>query len=307
MEVLVPIIGLIIALAVLARGVDIFTGGAKSLGSAFGMGARTIDVLVVGFGSSLPVLVVSLTALLQGSSDIALAYVVGSNIANILLILGISAFALGTLHVKADRDGTGITVFVLATVFMVLMLQDGVVDRLEALFLLGSCVAYVWHLRDGGEEGTIIRPSIRIQSVGYVIGGLAAIVVGALISIDMIGRLGTLLDVSLGLLALTVLAFGTTLPSLIGAIRSARHNDHALVIGSILSAHVFNTFFIIGILGMVTALTTDAVTVKVGLPILVASSLMVVIFAQVMRIGRFEGMMLLILFGYFLAKLIPFI
>jgi cation:H+ antiporter len=307
MEVLVPIIGLVIALAVLVRGADIFTSGAKSLGNAFGMSPRAISVLIVGFGSSLPVFAISMTTVLQGSGNIALAYVVGSNITNILLVVGLSALAHGTLRFSGESERTGLPAFVLATVFMALTLSDGAIDRLEALFLFGTFISYTWHVLDGDEASITTRPPIRIQSVGYIIGGLAALVLGASISIDMIERLGSALGISVGLLALTVLAFGTTLPGLVVAIRSVRQNEHTFALGSILGANVFNALFVIGVPGMMNPLKADAFTVKIGLPILVISSLMIVVFAHMMRIRRFEGMMLLILFGYFLTKLIPFL
>lgn len=304
MEFLIPLIGLSIALIALIRGAEIVTSGAVSLGDGFGVRIHVRNTLMIGLGTSLPVAMIGVCAVLRDSSDIVLPYVVGSHIAGILLVLGFTALARVTLRLDTDTKRTEIPSFVLGTLLMVLALMDSSIDRLEAFFLIGTFLVYGGHLLQGNQEGESIRTPIRIQSVGYIIGGLAALAFGAVISIDMIERLASVLTIPIEFLAMTLLAVGTTFPSIIRAVRHARQHESSPVLGTILGSCISNALFVVGISGMLTPLTAHTGTMQVGLLFLLVASSILVVFVTMMHIRRFEGMMLLILFGFFLAKLI---
>jgi cation:H+ antiporter len=307
MEIIIPILGLLVALAVLVRGADVFVDGATALGGALGMSSFAIGVLIVGFGTSLPEFASSFAAVLQGSTDIAIANVVGSNITNVLLIVGLTTIIGGAIYIKQDLLKTELPVFFIATTHVVFSLRDGVIDRLESVLLLGTFAAYVWYLfvesRNGTSEGQDQRPPIRMQSIGFIIGGLAALILGAKISVDMIERLGEALSIPVGLISITVLAIGTSLPELFVSVRAALRKEVDLAIGNIFGSNAFNALFVIGIPGLLMPLTADTITMELGLPVMIAASLILVIAGLSTRIMRWEGIMMLMFFAFFIAKL----
>ncbi len=311
MEILISVIGLIISLGVLIRGADLFVDGAKSLGGAFGMSAFAIGVLIVGFGTSLPEFATSLLAAMNGMTEITIANVVGSNITNILLIVGITTLVGGAIYVKQDLLQSELPVFFIATTHVIFSLRDGIIDRLEAFLLLGTFAAYVWYLlvesRKGAEDERGANTPIKRESIGYVIGGLAALIVGALFSINMIERLGAALSVPVGLVSITVLAIGTSLPELFVSVRAAMKKELDLAIGNIFGSNVFNLLFVLGIPGVIVPLRADTITMELGVPVLIAASLILFVTGLSKRIMRWEGIMMLMFFGFFMIKLSAFL
>jgi cation:H+ antiporter len=306
MEILIPIIGLILGLVVLVRGADIFVDGATSIGRSLGMSQFIVGVLIVGFGTSLPEFASSFAAALGGATDIAIANVIGSNITNVLLIVGLTTIIGGTLYIKQDLIQTELPVFFIATTHVVFSLRDGVIDRLEAALLLSTFGAYVWYLlaQSGDKDGDgAARPPIRMHSIGYIIGGLAALIVGAKISVNMITELGELLAIPVGLISITVLAIGTSLPELFVSVRAALRNELDLAIGNIFGSNAFNALFVLGIPGILMPLQADTITMELGLPVMIAASLILVIAGLSRRIMRWEGIMMLMFFAFFIIKL----
>jgi cation:H+ antiporter len=306
-EVLASIIGLSIAFAILVRGAHIFVGGAQELGTAFGMSAFTTGVFIVGIGASLPEFMLSSVAVFQGGTDIAIASVVGSNIINILLIVGIAALIGGTVHIRTDGIRTQFAVFSMSTALFVLAIFDGVIDRLEALFLVCAFGAYVWYAlyepdREGEDARVQSKP--RMQSVGYIIGGCAALIIGAKISIDMVGRLGDALTIPVELISLTVLALGASLPVLLVTVRSIMRREHELALGTIFGANICNMLFVIGILGLLLPLEAGARTMALGIPVMIVASLILVMIGFSSRVKRPEGLMLILFLGFFVVKLV---
>ena len=137
---------LVIALFALVRGSGMFVTGAKQVGASLGMSQFTIGVLIIGFGTSLPEFASSVAAAIQGSTEIVVANAVGSNITNILLIVGMLAVVGGGVIIKRDLIKTELPVFFISTTLFVAIVFDGSVDRIEALLLLGTFASYVWYL-----------------------------------------------------------------------------------------------------------------------------------------------------------------
>lgn len=137
---------LALSLFILVRGADTFVEGSKQMGSALGMSKFAIGVLIVGFGTSLPELASSVAAALDHASEIVIANAVGSNITNILLIIGVLAAFGGRIVIKRDLIKTELPIFFIATTHFLMVTYDGVVDRIEAVLLLGTFAAYLWYL-----------------------------------------------------------------------------------------------------------------------------------------------------------------
>lgn len=313
-DILTSFLTLAIALVILVRGSDAFITGAKNIGGAAGMSKFAIGVLIVGFGTSFPELASSLAAALSGSTEIVIANVVGSNITNILLIIGLTTIVGGTIVIKQDLLRSELPVFFIATTHFLVSLRDGVIDRIEALLLLGTFSAYMWYLFVEARNVDSIeltkkgkRPKLEPKSFAMVIFGLAGVLIGAKYSVDMIVQIGTMLSVPVGFLSITALAIGTSLPELFVSVTAALKKEHELAIGNIFGSNAFNALLVIGLPGILMPLHADDIVMSLGLPILLAASLILFVAGLSKRVMRWEGIMLLIFFCFFLLKLVAFL
>lgn len=314
MELLIMVGTLAVALAVLVKGADYFVDGAKQLGASLGMSSFVIGVFIVGIGTSLPELASSVAAALSGTTEIVIANAVGSNITNILLIVGILAALGGRLVIKQDLLKTELPLFFITGVYFVMVVLDGVVDRLEALLLLGTFAAYVWylfgHAEDAGDADIIRdgrRPQLEASSLLYIVGGVAAVLVGAHYTVVAAVDLALMLSVPIGLVSIAAIAIGTSLPELFVSLQALKTGEAEMAIGNIFGSNTFNLLMVIGIPGLITPLVADVVVMQLGLMVLVAASLILFVAGLARQVARWEGVMMLLLFAFFLVKLAAFV
>jgi cation:H+ antiporter len=300
------------ALFVLVRGADLFVAGAKQVGTAFGMSNFAIGVLIVGLGTSVPELASSLAAVFNGTTEIVLANVVGSNITNILLIVGVMAILGGPIMINKNLIKTELPIFFIATVHFVATIIDGVVDRVEALLLVGTLIAYIWYLLSSSKEPNHSsdkkhREAVQLSSFVFIILGLAAVLIGAHYTVSSTIILATGLAVPIGLVSIAAIAIGTSLPELFVSIQAVRNNETDLAIGNIFGSNAFNILLVVGIPGLITPLMADVVVMELGLLILVAASLILFVTGLARQIQKWEGVMMILFFIFFLVKLIAFV
>lgn len=305
---------LAIALFSLIRGADVFMVGAKQVGASLGMSKFAIGVLIVGFGTSLPELASSVAAVLNGASEIVIANVVGSNITNILLIVGVLATVGGHIAIQQNLIKTELPIFAIATIHFFMMIMDGMIDRLEAMLLLGTFVAYLWYLyADANSESGVEleskgrRPPLEAKSLAFIVVGIAAVIIGAQYTVDMAVNIATALAVPIGLVSIAAIAIGTSLPELFVSLQAIKDGEAELAIGNIFGSSTFNILIVIGIPAMIMPLFADAVVMDLGLGIMLAASAILFIIGLARQIRQWEGVMLLLFFGFFLIKLMDFI
>jgi len=302
---------LAIALFVLVRGADTFVNGATKIGAYFGLSKFAIGVFIVGFGTSLPELASSLAGVLSGAPELVLANVVGSNITNILLIVGVLA-SIRAVKISQNLIQTELPIFVIATVHFVASIYDGVIDRIEALLLLATFAAYVWYLFNESKEEFVgddvpVRPKSISTPVAFSLLGMGAVLVGAHYTVEMAVNLAGGLSIPIGLVSIAAIAIGTSLPELFVTLQAARSGESEMAIGNIFGSNAFNILLVAGIPGLFAALPADAVVMELGLPILVAASFILFVSGLARQVMRWEGIMLLIFFMFFLVKLYAFI
>jgi len=300
------------ALFVLVRGADVFVTGAKQVGAAFGMSSFAIGVLIVGLGTSVPELASSLAAVFNGAPEIVLANVVGSNITNILLIVGVLAALGGPILISKNLLKTELPIFFIATVHFVASIYDGVVDRIEALLLAGTLIAYIWYLLSSSDKTPVSkdvekRMGVQIKSVVFIVLGLAAVLVGAHYTVESAIVLAIGWSVPIGLVSIAAIAIGTSLPELFVSIQAVRNNETDLAIGNIFGSNAFNILMVVGLPGLIMPLPADVVVMELGLLILVAASLILFVTGLARQIQKWEGVMMLLFFAFFLVKLVEFI
>ncbi|MFT5849894.1 MAG: cation:H+ antiporter [Patiriisocius sp.] len=306
---------LLFALFALVRGADMFVEGAKDIGASLGMSSFAIGVLIVGFGTSFPELASSVAAILQNSPELVVANAVGSNITNILLVVGFVVVMGGKIVIKRDLIKTELPIFFIASAHFILMIQDGVIDRLESVLLVATFAAYIWYLFGEAEhddkvdliKGAGRRPQLKANALAFLVMGLGAVLVGAHFSIQMVINIGTALTIPIELISIFAIALGTSLPELFVAIKSVRAGHGEMAIGSIFGSNAFNILMVVGIPGLFISLPATLVVTSVGVPILIAASAIFFVNGLARQIMRWEGMMMLIFFAFFLLKLIDFL
>jgi cation:H+ antiporter len=314
MQIAIWTVYLILAVFALVRGADLFVEGAKKIGAALGMSAFAIGVLIVGFGTSLPELASSLAAVMQGSPELVVANAVGSNITNILLVVGFVVLLGGKILIKRDLIKTELPIFFIASAHFLLMMQDGVVDRLESILLVGTFAAYIWYLFSDAETEDKVdlvkdegrRPQLKANALAFLFIGLGAVVVGAHFAIEMVVNLGGALNVPPEVISIFAIALGTSLPELFVAIKSVRAGHGEMAIGSIFGSNAFNILMVVGIPGLFMALPATEVVTTVGMPILIAASAIFFVNGLAKQIMRWEGAMLLLFFAFFVIKLLEY-
>lgn len=301
------------ALFVLVRGADVFVTGAKQVGSSFGMSNFAIGVLIVGLGTSVPELASSLAAVFNGSTEIVVANVVGSNITNILMIMGVLAIIGGPIMISKNLIKTELPIFFIATVHFVASVYDGIIDRVEALLLVGTLVAYIWYLLSTPNDDVAVgsepevKEKIQVKSIIFILMGLAAVLVGAHFTVDSAIVLATGLAVPIGLVSIAAIAIGTSLPELFVSIQAVRNKETDLAIGNIFGSNAFNILLVIGVPGLIAPLTADIVVMELGLLVLISASLILFVTGLAKQLQKWEGVMMLLFFAFFLVKLIEFI
>ena len=296
----------------LVRGADLFVEGAKQMGSALGMSKFAIGVLIVGFGTSLPELASAIAAALKGTTEIVIANAVGSNITNILLVVGVVTVLGGRIIIKHDLIKTELPIFFVATALFLLVVADGAIDRLESMLLLGTFSAYMWYLfMEARVEDSVEftnagrRPQLEVRSVVFIVLGIAAVLFGAKYAVDLVVAIATDLQVPIGLISITAIALGTSLPELFVSLQAVRKGEGELAIGNIFGSNAFNILVVIGLPGVlvVTPLLADEVVMQIGVPILLVASAIFFVNGLARQIMRWEGLMMLLFFLFFAVKL----
>lgn len=302
---------LAVALFVLIRGADTFVVGAKQMGASLGMSKFAIGVLIVGFGTSLPELASSIAAVLGGATEIVVANAVGSNITNILLIVGVLSAFGGRIIIKRELIKTELPIFFIATAHFVMVVSDAVVDRVEALLLLGTFGAYMWYLFvEARQEDDVSlthvgrRPHLEFRSLIFIVLGLAAVLVGANYTVEMVVNIATALQMPLGIVSIFAIAIGTSLPELFVSLQALKTGELELAIGNIFGSNAFNILVVIGVPALISPLIADVAVMQLGLHILIAASAIFFVNGLARQIMRWEGMMMILFFAFFLVKLL---
>ena len=258
--VIVSIALLIVGILFLIKGADWLVDGASGIAKRIGISDLIIGLTVVAFGTSMPELVVNIMSSLQGANDLAIGNVVGSNIANILLILGIAA-VITPIAVKTSTVWNEIPLALLAALILMLMANDHIVDkypiselsRSDGLSFLAFFVIFLWYIFKLAKQGekelgdsSQTKRSI-LSGTALLIGGIVLLVLGGKFTVDGAIHIATALGLSQSLIGLTVVAVGTSLPELATSIVAALKKKADIAVGNIVGSNIFNIFWILGV------------------------------------------------------------
>lgn len=300
----IQIIILIASLAFIVFGADWLVDGASAIARKAGISEFVIGLTIVGFGTSCPELVVSLTGAFAGNADISIGNVVGSNIFNTLLILGVTAIAMPIAVSENNRKRDVPITLGVALMLVVFGLTGNTLSRVEGIVFVLVFAAYLYYcfkFDDGTSEAGDEPRKINnmLVAILLVLIGLGGLIAGGHFFVESATKIAGMLGVSDKFIAITVLAGGTSLPELATCVVAAAKKKGALALGNILGSNVFNILLILGLSAIVTPLSFSGMDM-VDLGMLVFSALIVLVCAYTGkkdRIDRWEGIVMLAAFA----------
>ncbi len=315
MELLIWLGIFVVSLAVLITAARFFTDAAEIIGLALGMSPFVIGVVIVSIGTSLPELVSSVIAVSQQVSEIVPGNVIGSSISNLFFVLGIAslftraAIQLGDQYIFIDLN------FLMATAFIVVLtMYDGKVTIGEGIIcLIAYCIYVFYLLKDGSTPIDILldenvktegrKGKIRIQDVLIVTLGGIFIYLGARYTIFSLEKLAEIMSISKAIVSVTLLSFGTTLPETVVSATASRQGKGEIAIGNILGSCIFNGLAISGVASFFGTLIVTPEVLKFPLPIYCVATLLFYLLTQDKNVSRWEGLIFLLMYIFFMGKI----
>lgn len=313
---IVNIVLLIIGFVILIKGADIFVDGASSLARNFHLSKMLIGLTIVSFGTSAPEFAVSIQSLLNGSGDIVLGNVIGSNILNILLILGVSSM-VHTLNVKNNTVKKELPITLLTTTLLITLMSDHLFDatainnfsREDGIVVLLFFMVFIYYLvsmmRNKVEEGDDSKTYSLLKSIIYTLFGIACIVLGSNLVVNSASAIATYLGISERLISLTIVALGTSLPELVTSVTATKKGEYDIAIGNVVGSNIFNIGIVLGlpvaILGGISKITFNWIDL---IALFVATLLLFIFASNDKKISKREGTIMLVLFTIYYSYII---
>jgi len=322
------IIIFILSLALLVKSADWFVESSEKIGLALKISPFIIGVTIVAIGTSFPELASSIAAVFKGATEIVAANALGSNIANILLIVGLSAVVARRLIVRRSLIDLDAPLLGVATFLFVFVMWDKKIVLGEGILLIFGFLIYllytIFQRREEEETPELvevlpsrierrkreakIEPSPKPEKLNFkvflfLILGVIGLAIGANYIIESVLKLSELLKISTSLIAITAIAVGTSLPELVVSVQAALKKKYEIALGNIFGSNVFNILIVVGVPALIRPLIVDELTFGIGLPFLIVATLLFVISGISRRIHIWEGAMYLLLYILFIVKL----
>ena len=296
MNIILQLALLALGFVMLVKGSDWFVDGAAGIAAKFHIPQIIIGLTIVAMGTSAPEAAVSITAAMGGSADITVGNIVGSNILNVLIILGLASaivpIAVGTSTQKIDAP----FMIAISAIFLALG-WDGTITRLDGVILLILFAAYIgymiWEALHSNAEGDEIKEMKVWQMLLATVGGLGLVVWGADVAVDAATALARIFGLSERFIGLTVVALGTSLPELFTSVTAARKGNADIAIGNIVGSNIFNILFVVGLSSMIIDVPF-APNFRIDMAVAVAASLfMWVTSLKQKKLVRWHGFVML--------------
>ena len=306
---LLNILIIVVGIALVLWGADRLTDGAVAVAEKMKMPQIVIGLTIVAMGTSMPEFCVSLISALKGTSDLAVGNIVGSNIFNTLLIVGVSAL-VAPMSIMKTTVRKDIPFALVASALLLIMCLDGDISRIDAAILFVMFLIFMYiTLRGAKVQGTDLeekekKPMATWLSVVWILVGLACLIGGSNLFVDGATVVATKLGVSEAVIGLTIVAGGTSLPELATSVVSARKGNSGIAIGNVLGSNVFNILAILGLTGVISPMTLKGITMT-DLSMMVISIILIWLFSFTKyKIERWEGAILTVVFvGYIYSLL----
>lgn len=290
-------------------GADRMTDGAVSIAQRLNIPQIVIGLTIVAMGTSMPEFCVSMVSALKGTPDLAVGNVVGSNIFNVLLIVGVAA-VVSPMVISRSTVKKDIPWGVFSAVALSVMCLDHNISRIDALILTLGIIAFMLYTLRAAKKGQCdpqdeeIKNYKPIVAAGLVLLGMACLIFGSNLFVDAATKVAQELDVSEGIIGLTIVAGGTSMPELATSVVAARKGQSAIAIGNVIGSNVFNTLMIVGVTGLICPMQIKDVS-NIDLSVMTISIALLWFFSYTkFTVERWEGALLTLIFTGYMAWLI---
>lgn len=318
------LIFLVMGFVLLIKGADFFVEGSSSVAKRLHVPSIIIGLTIVAMGTSLPETAVSVSASLTGNNELAVSNVVGSNIFNLMVVIGVCAM-IATVNVAEETIKRDIPISLVCAGFLLLLGIVGLGDKegmilghFDGIIFLCAFAVYIFHLIktalkaskegrkveiEGGSDEDIKLISVPM-SILFIVGGAIAIAIGGDMTVDAASRIAGDLGMSQTLIGLTIVSIGTSLPELVTSIVAARKNEVDMALGNAIGSNVFNIFMVLGVASAISPISIVAENI-IDLCVLVVFTVCVWIFAGTKRkIGRMEGLCMVAFYAAYVVYII---
>lgn len=318
---------LIVGFFLLIKGADIFVSGASNISKKLGIPSVIVGLTIVSLGTSAPELAVSAISSLEGSNEIAVGNVLGSNLFNTLMVLGVTTIIMA-LTIKKSEVKRDFSINILVTILLLLLTfttllggKDNYISRLDGIVLLIGCISYITYLILSVKKGKVSSENVQeelalestneisiFKSIFKLVIGVAGIVIGGQIVVDSATSIATSLGMSEKLVGLTIVAIGTSLPELVTSVVAAIKGEEDIALGNILGSNIFNILLIIGLSSAISPIAVSnnllfdfifliIVTLIIGIMIFFNKK-------EEKNFGKKEGIILVAFYVFYMAYII---
>ena len=301
---------LAISLTALIKSSDYFTTASEKIGLALKIPAFIIRITIVSVGTSLPELLTAVVAVAYKNSEIVIGNVVGSNVTNIFLGLGLLPIIIGFFRINKNLVSVDLPILIGTTFFLAVTCYDGVFNRVEAGFAFLGFLVYIRYAmnehreyRKKMEQEKISAPALNPWHFLVLLLSSAALYFSAKYTVISIVRLAEIAKIGTEVITASAVALGTSLPEIITSVVAAKKGKTDIAVGTLLGSNIFNAFAIMGISGLIGNLAIPTMMIHFGLPMLVLATMLYFFIMLDQEITKFEGCLLILFYGLFLGKL----
>lgn len=304
MEIFLQFLILILGFVLLIKGADWFVEGASSIAAKFGIPQLVIGLTIVAMGTSAPEAAVSISAAVKGNADITIGNIVGSNIINVLVILGLASVIV-PIAVSKSTIRYEMPFMILISGLLLLLGLDGSISRIDGLILIAAFLLYLGYLflqaKKGKNEEDDIKEVVMWKAVIFLLAGLGMIILGSNFTVDAASKIAKEFGMSERFIGLTIVALGTSLPELFTSVMAARKGNADIAIGNIVGSNVFNILFVVGLSSMVIDVPyQEKFIFDMGIAIAAAVLLLLCCILGKSKLKRWGGALMLLSYaGYF--------
>ena len=305
-SIIIQVVLLLVGFVFLIKGSDFFVDGASSIASLLRIPTIIVGLTIVAFGTSAPEAAVSITSSITGSNAMAVSNVIGSNMFNILMVIGLSAL-LGELLMEKNTLNKDLPFLVGITIlFAAFILIGWNISNFDGIILLIILIAYIIYLiftaRKSDDADVVEKPKLSLpKSIIFIIVGLAGIVLGGDLVVNSASDIAIALGMSETLVGLTIVAIGTSLPELVTSLTALKKGENQLVIGNVIGSNIFNILFVLGASSAISSIPLDS-SMLIDVIFMVIVTVICFIFGKTQdKFDKREGAILVTLFIVYMA------
>lgn len=300
---------LLVGFVLLVKGADYFVEGSSSVAKLLRVPSIVIGLTIVAFGTSAPELAVSITAAITGNNEIAVGNVIGSNIFNLLVVVGACGVIAPMAIEKKILNGDFLLSIVISAVLAVMLLIDSRVGRIEGIILLAL---FVYFLLKTVRSALVNRVSAAeafeslspFRSIVYILGGITAIVLGGDFVVDSASEIAASFGLSQTLIGLTIVAMGTSLPELVTSIVASRKGENGLALGNVVGSNLFNILMVLAASAVISPIQVTILSAFDALFLVVSSGIVYFLGKSEYEISRREGTVMLVMYAAYMVYII---